>query len=373
MVQRAATLNSSGLSAPVPGALMLALAGLQQRQLSPAQLSRVAVDRSGALLMEAESAGAQRWFRFSNTTLEELRPLDDRKVPLLDSRRENMAGPRACLLSYRPGRRIVLGPAGTRRPCIIKGYKRRGSEHAASCHEIAVSACGKGTFAVPRLLRHSAEDESLVMARHSGSTPGIGPESAATWTAIGFCLRRFQSTRAAEYLEVFDAFDELAVLDEQARRYLMCIPVLPENWQMGRGLLTEAAADLRLADYCLSHRDLHDGQFLVCGEAISLLDFDLLCRADAALDAGNLLAHLTLRDLQSGSAGEGAAVCRRALLCGLSRQDEPGFTRRLLFYQATSFYRLALLYALRPRWAHLASALTRRGRQCIDQYYVESE
>jgi hypothetical protein len=354
-------------------ALLLALAGLRQQQLSPGQLSRVTVDRDGALHIEAEAAGLQRWFRFNDTTLAELRPRDDRRILLLKNRHENNAGAETSLLSYRPGRRVVLGLAGARRHSIVKGYRRRGSEHAANCHEIALAACGEGGFVVPRLLEHSEEDESLVMARQCGSNPGIGSESAGVWVAIGLCLRRFQKAGVTEYLPKFGAADELRVLDEQARRFLLCIPVLPENWQMGRDLLIEAAAKLPPADPCLTHRDLHDGQFLTSGEVVSLLDFDLLCNADSALDPGNLLAHIALRELQSARKAGGASACSRALLFGLSRQDEPGFRQRLLFYQATSFYRLGLLYALRPRWAHLAVALIERGKRCIDRYNVESE
>ena len=353
--------------------MLFALAGLRQRQLSAEQLSRVAVERDGALLIEAEAPGSQRWFRFDNATLEELQPRDDHKIPLLKHHFADNMRLGSSLLSYRPGRRAVLGTAGAQRPSVVKGYRRGKSEQAAICHEIAVAACGGKGFQVPVLLGHSAVDESLLMPRHRGSTPGISPESASLWSAIGACLRRFQSAGVAEGVQEFGALDELTVLDEQARRFLLCMPVLPENWQRGRDLLTEAAAKLPPAEPCLAHRDLHDGQFLIHGETVSLLDFDLLCKADAALDTGNLLAHMVLRGLQSGCEPGRTAVCGRALLSGLARHDEPGFKQRLLFYQATSFYRLALLYALRPRWAHLTGALTERGRQCIDRYIIEVE
>lgn len=366
-MQHEVKFNHAGHAERRQGALMLALAGLQQQQLSPGHLSRVAVERDGTLHIEAETASSQRWFRYS-TTLKELRPRDEKKIPLLQKLCENSEGPRTAVLSYRPGRRVVLGMAGMQHLSIVKGYKRRGSERAASCHEIAAAACGRGGFLVPRLLEHRAEDESLVMARHRGASPGIGYESVKVWAAIGTRLRSFQSACVTEPLQEFDAQDELAILDEQARRFLLCMPALPENWQMGRDLLTEAAARLSPAELCLTHRDLHDGQFLVCGEQVSLLDFDLLCKADTALDAGNLLAHIVLRELQSGSGDRRAADCRRALLSGLARQAEPGFGQRLLFYQATSFYRLALLYALRPRWAHLTKVLIEHGKRCIDAY-----
>ena len=46
----------------------------------------------------------------------------------------------------------------------------------------------------------------------------------------------------------------------------------------------------------LAHRDLHDGQFLVDGGTIALLDFDLLARAEPELDVANLLEHVLVID-----------------------------------------------------------------------------
>ena len=348
-----------------PEALQLALAKLQEHQLEITQVSRVAIERAGDIHIEVEAAGGHRWFCFIGDVLQELHPQCDLKIPLLIEQTQGNYSPAPSVITYRPGRRIVLSQSDSGQGHIIKGYKKRRGTQAATCHEIAVSACRQAGFDVPQLLQYVEESDYLVMARQPGKEPGINSGSAEVWARIGGHLRRFQQCSIEAELQNFTCMDELAVLDERARRFMLGLSALPACWQSGRELLQEAATKLPDAESSLAHRDLHDGQFLVAGDSICLLDFDLLCRADPALDVGNLLAHLDLRQLQRPDA-TGASNCSLAFLSGLGRCDEPGFEQRLLFYQATTFYRLALLYALRPRWMHLVDILISRGKSCID-------
>ena len=348
--------------------LQHALASLQQRNLTEIHLKRVAVERDGTLHMEADGLGLPRWFRCDGDSLQELWPHDDKKIPLLARGFVDDSALDQVVISYRPGRRVVLGVTDSGGERIVKGYKRQKCQQAAAFHAIALSACGEGGFKVPRLVEYAEGADYLVMTRQAGSSPATSVESTPVWAKIGAYLRQFQLSPMDDALPVFSSRDELAVLDERARRFLLCAPRLPANWQRGRDLLESLMQDLPAARFGLAHRDLHDGQFLVDGQVISLLDFDLLCKADVALDAGNLLAHLVLRQLQAADnrGANAASACSAAFLKGLARHQEPGFNQRLHYYQATSFYRLALLYALRPRWAHLTDTLISWGRQCIN-------
>ena len=348
--------------------LQLALASLEERNLSETHLKRIAVERDGTLHVEADGSGLPRWFSYEGSTLQELWPHDDKSIPLLAKGFVSDSALGQVVISYRPGRRIVLGLADSGGERIVKGYKRQKCQQAAGCHAIAVSACQGGGFKVPRLVEYAEDADYLVMTRQAGSSPETTIESKHIWAEIGSHLRQFQLSCGEDSLLEFSSRDELEVLDERARRFLLCAPRLPANWQRGRDLLEDLMQDLPAASFGLAHRDLHDGQFLVDGEVISLLDFDLLCKADVALDAGNLLAHLVLRELQTANnrGANAASVCSDAFLEGLARYREPGFNQRMLYYQATSFYRLALLYALRPRWAHLTDTLISRGSQCIN-------
>ena len=348
--------------------LQLAFASLQERDLSGTHLKRVAVERDGTLHVEADRSGRPRWFSYEGRTLQELWPHGDKKIPLLARGFVNDGALGRVVISYRPGRRIVFGFNDSDGEYIVKGYKRRQCKQAAGCHAIAVSACLEGGFKVPRLVEYAEEADYLVMAKQAGTSPETTLGSKRVWGEIGACLRQFQLSCPDYALSAFSSRDELSVLDERARRFLLCAPRLPANWRRGRDLLEDLTGNLPAARFGLAHRDLHDGQFLVDEEVISLLDFDLLCKADVALDAGNLLAHLVLRELQAGDnrGANAASACSEVFLEGLARDREPGFNQRLHYYQATTFYRLALLYALRPRWAHLTDTLINRGRQCID-------
>ena len=351
--------------------LQAALAKLPERQLSAGQVKRVAVGRQGTIHIEVEAAaGKLRFFAYAANELCELRPEGDLKIPLAAKLRGDDFVAAHGLISYRPGRRIVLGPAHGGRGTITKGYRKHRVASAVKKHEIAVAACRQSGLDVPELLSCRAENDYLVMAMQVGQPPGIENGAVDAWSLIGSGLRHFQQYGSTDGLAEFSDQDELAVLDERARRFLLVKPTLPQHWQQGREQLAAAAIDLPPAANGLAHRDLHDRQFIISGKAVSLLDVDLLCSADAALDAGNLLAHMKLRVLQNRqrSSHSAESACRQAFLINLGRQHEPDFTQRLQFYQASTCYRLALLYALRPRWVHLTDALVNEGRRCIGAF-----
>jgi thiamine kinase-like enzyme len=168
-------------------------------------------------------------------------------------------------------------------------------------------------------------------------------------------------------LRRFGAEDELAVLLQWRERAALAEVAPPEGFEEACRELTATAPGLPQAPPVPCHRDLHDGQLLLTPHGVALLDFDLLCAGDAALDPANLLAHLHLRALQGeeGADENAAHACGEALLEGLDRSEEEGFSTRLRFYQATASLRLALVYGLRPRWAHLSATLVRLGRRAL--------
>ena len=349
------------------GALHAALTQLERWKIGAHQLSRVSVDPDGTLQLEAEGADSVEWFCYAQGKLGRADPRHDRKIPLLMSRLGHALPSGMRFISYRPGRRVVLASTGLAEQSIIKGFRKgRGSE-AIKHHQIAMKACEKGVLRVPELLDHDSGQDFVAMKRQAGSAPAIAAENTSTWASIGTGLRNFQDSCDLTELKVFSSGDELAVLDELARRFRLCALDLPSGWQVGRGSLESLSASLPKTQITASHRDLHDGQFLVDGHRLHVLDFDLLCQADTALDAGNLVAHMALRDLQRDPDSSFAAsrACGEAFLYGLERQCDDGFGLRLSFYQATTFYRLALLYKLRPRWQHLTASLLQLGQRQI--------
>jgi hypothetical protein len=336
--------------------------------ISAHQLSRVSVDTDGTLQLEAELADSVEWFCYAEGKLRFADPRHDKKIPLLERRYERALPNGMSVISYRPGRRVVLTSTESGDRSIVKGFRKGRGSLAVKHHQIATRACKSGFFRVPNLLHHDREHDFIAMERQAGSVPIIAAENIEIWRRIGVGLRSFQDSCDCTELKEFGQVDELAVLEELARRLQICSLELPPSWQAGRDLLESLAASMPETRIAASHRDLHDGQFLVCGQSLYLLDFDLLCQADTALDAGNLLAHMVLRDLQRDPTSNlhASRNCGEAFLSGLGRQCDEGFEPRCLFYQATAFFRLALIYSLRPRWQHLPPLLVRLGRQQIN-------
>ncbi|WP_175953706.1 serine kinase [Schaalia sp. Marseille-Q2122] len=95
-----------------------------------------------------------------------------------------------------------------------------------------------------------------------------------------------------------------------------------------------------------AHRDLHDKQLLWDGFRLSVLDLDTAARAEAALDLGNLRAHMELRMLQ----GRFPATMRSSLMDTIeviaNTLEVP--QQRLATYEKASRLRLAFVYSFRP-------------------------
>lgn len=344
-----------------------AMMGLQEYRLGPEQVRRVAVARSGEIHIEAHQEDQQRFLVYDSGRLREIYPQDDLKIPFISKmNRPGSTSPHR-IVSYRPGRRVVIETESCGQDTMIKAYRKRNTLKAKEKYAIALSAAGRGGFDIPDLLDVDLAGEYMLMEKRAGRTLTISPATTHTWRDVGAFLRQFQGGSTIDGLNEFTPADELTVLDERARRFCLCLPELPEGWVRGRERLEDQVASLPPPTYGLAHRDLHDRQLIVGSHTISLLDFDLLCIADVALDSANLLAHMKLRIMQAAKPGTSALrACREGFLQGLDRQDETGFEYRQRFYEASTFLRLALLYALRPRWSHLTPGLISEGQSRLN-------
>jgi aminoglycoside phosphotransferase (APT) family kinase protein len=77
---------------------------------------------------------------------------------------------------------------------------------------------------------------------------------------------------------------------------------------------------------CGIHRDFYPDQVLVDGHRLYLLDFDLYCWGDPALDIGNFLAHMTEQSLRSFGEPDGFAAQEQALEEGYLRRARTAVT-----------------------------------------------
>lgn len=320
--------------------------------------------RAGELTLELGGALGPRWFRFHAGELRELDPRDDERLPVCTLRRDVVA--RSEVLAWRPGRRMVLRTPANGRAHIVKAYRAGRAERARANHERVLAASGP-QLRPPRLVGFDPQACTLELELLDATRPGIREEDAHLWFGIGYALRRFQERAATRGLEVHDRGREHGVLSELAAR-TAGVTAMDAGWERAFGRLGETRP-VRARRAVVLHRDLHDKQILVSAGQSAWIDFDLLCAGDPLLDAANLTAHLKLRVLQGvqGATESGATACARAFLEGLDRSSGERGRRELRCWQAGTFLRLALVYALRPRWGHLVPSLVDLANRCLDE------
>ena len=335
-------------------------------------LDRVDVRSDGTLLLSGlDSSDEACWYRYSNGELSVLTPWLDKKLPLTRHLREVKAG---CwsVLAWRPSRRIVVQDRSSiGRSPILKGFRRTRSMLAAARHRVAYRETRSTDFTVPPLQAHDPERELLVFPELSGTPLDLSEDGVDNAFRIGAALASFQSAEPSDSLDIHTPADELAVIEHwfaQRKRATNA----PRSEELE--LLSELrllAKRLPAVEPRLCHRDLHDGQFLVGSRGIALLDFDLLCLADPALDASNLIAHFSLRALQgkSGASIASSRLLGDALIEGLDSSEED-FWLRMRFYQAASFLRLSQLYALRPKWREIVPDLFELAKRCTRETHA---
>jgi hypothetical protein len=329
-------------------------------------VERVDAVRTGGILLTL-AGPRRRWFRCAADSVRELTPETDpdlpiaRKLPELQSRR------RVEVLAYRPGRRIVLRHSGAGPATIVKGYRRRRVGGAVRNHATAVLAAEGLWLRVPKIV---GRDDTLAFF----AMPDLGTVSfdlnadPARFARIGGSLRCFRRYVPDVLPPIHDHGDELEVLDTIAGRALATVGAHPDGWALVRRRLDGLAGQLPELNPGLAHRDLHDGQLADLAHGVGVLDFDLLCRADRMLDVANLSAHLYLRSLQAPQElnMDHAAECSRALVVGSVPIDEATMAARFRFYRSATFLRLALVYSMRPPWAHLSPPLVQLADQCFE-------
>jgi aminoglycoside phosphotransferase (APT) family kinase protein len=253
------------------------------------------------------------------------------------------------LLSHSPGRRAAVRLDGATFAKVVRPSRAAAATAAA---RFASRLVGR-RFAVAEV-RWCEPDLGLVA---TGLVPGRpfgslldAPEALPAALELGAALATLHAAPAPGWLPPHDAAAEARLVRAFAERAGRHVP------EARAPLLARAAAaagrleHLPAVDPAPLHRDLHDGQVLVDGARVGLIDFDTLAAGDPALDVGNLLAHLDLRALQGSCAPARAGELASALLDGYG---DGGVAARAAAYARAARVRLACVYALRPRWSHL--------------------
>ena len=239
------------------------------------------------------------------------RKLDER---LLDGEaRVSLNGVR--LVRHKPGRRCLIEydvelrlPGGHREEMTLlgksrargldcKGYRVQRALREARFDENSSHFCVPETFGV-------IPEFHMWLQRKVPGVPATGllakPEGedlARTISSLSDALHRagitpLRSTHAVA--------DELRILRERLSKLAAEQPQLGPRLERLLVCCEHLGAQMPQPGTSGIHRDFYPDQVLVDGERLYLLDLDLYCEGDPALDIGNFLAHLTeygLREL----------------------------------------------------------------------------
>lgn len=258
-----------------------------------------------------------------------------------DFRLPGLSAPRdGALVVHRLHRRAVVLRADRAVKLLRPG---RAGRLAAVSRRIRVLCTGTG-LRTARVLEATASrvDFSLLPGRTLHDLGDDGLEGWALLARVWPRLARHPDRAPAGHTGA----DEAAVLAHwfaaaREHRALAPLEALQRRVEEVSGELV-AGAD----PPALLHRDLHDGQLLWDGAGLGVLDLDTVARGEAALDAGNLLAHAELRRLTGGL---GPAAYRRVVdhLEELASRLEAS-RARLDCYRRAARLRLAFVHAFRP-------------------------
>jgi aminoglycoside phosphotransferase len=173
----------------------------------------------------------------------------------------------------------------------------------------------------------------------------IAAESPAFSSAVGRALREIHDAAIPSTVPVHGAADESRVLTRWVRHARLYDLVTDDAVRQAEAV-TQALVRDPMPE-CLIHRDFHERQVVLSSQGhVGILDFDTLARGEAAIDLGNVLAHLD----HAAKAG----LAPRAILAAHAGAFLEGYgpSSQLLartdVYRAGTLLRLECLHAFRP-------------------------
>jgi hypothetical protein len=101
--------------------------------------------------------------------------------------------------------------------------------------------------------------------------------------------------------------DELRILHECLAKVIVARPSLQRRLMGILSACDRMGASVPAPRTCGIHRDFYPAQVIVNGDRINLIDFDLYCLGDPALDVGNFIGHMMEESLRV----RGSATARR--------------------------------------------------------------
>jgi hypothetical protein len=133
--------------------------------------------------------------------------------------------------------------------------------------------------------------------------------------------------------------DELNIL----RTCLAAVAEARPAWSARLARIADGCGELgRIVDrapVCGIHRDFYADQVLVAGDRLTVVDFDLYCEGDAALDAGNFIGHIIEQSVREHGDPDALGDAGRALEQRFVELAGPGTRTRVDIYATLTLAR----------------------------------
>ena len=222
-------------------------------------------------------------------------------APMLDEAR---------LVRHKPGRRALIE---------YRLVLANGIDHLRAIGKIRAKRSDRRTYrlnqAIDSATRDTRSDGVLRVPRPLAEVPALNMwlqqrvDGEDGWSAFASPCGGQAARRIAHALfelhqlrleveKTHDSTDELAILDQRLDRLQAAMPLLARRIQKLRDSCHRVAAPLAHRRLCNIHRDFYPDQVILQGQQVYLLDLDLYCRGDPAVDLGNFIAHLQEADLR---------------------------------------------------------------------------
>jgi len=210
---------------------------------------------------------------------------------------------------YKPQRRgmVEYEWAGTGGSVTIigkaraKGLDRRTHQLVESLRQAGFDESAADCICVPRPLGTVPAWQMWFQEKVTGAvaTPLLaGPEGPRLAGRIAEAIHKLHRADIPTH-RTHTMADEMRILTERLGELALARPAWSSRLERIVGACAALAASVPATSRCGIHRDFYPDQVLVNGERLYLLDLDLYCQGDPALDIGNFRAHLIEQALRT--------------------------------------------------------------------------
>lgn len=222
---------------------------------------------------------------------------------------------RRCLIEYEvelpragaaPERMTLIGKAR------VKGLDKRSYRTQAALYNAGFVSDSEDGVSVPEPVGTIPEFR-MWLQRKAPGVPATSllekPDGVALLRRVATAVHKLHRSSAPPLRRPHGVTDELRILRERLPLVARAEPRWEQRIQRVLGACERLGGAIVESPPTGIHRDFYPDQVLVDGERLYLLDLDLYCEGDPALDVGNFLGHIEEHSLRS--LGDPAALADR--------------------------------------------------------------